>query len=91
MIPPALFNLDQYSSEIAMTDLPLDIHARFNQAQNRPPLQCRIGRRTLSLRRDYRKRFYSVNPLLDCGAGFERGHLEILLLGRWLLELGRAD
>ncbi len=73
-----------------MTDLPLDIHARFDNFPARRRLQFRIGKRHLSICRDFRKRFYTVNPLLDCGAGVERGHLEILVLRRWLLVLGRA-
>ncbi|MBI3230943.1 MAG: hypothetical protein HYZ45_12430 [Burkholderiales bacterium] len=68
----------------------MDANTRFGFFPAPHNLRIRLGRRELSVRRDFRKRFYSVNPLLDCGAGIERGHLEILVLRRWLLVLGKA-
>ncbi len=73
-----------------MTNLPIDASARFGFFPAQRNLRIRLGKREVSLCRDFRKRFYSVNPLLDCGAGVERGHLEILVLRRWLLVLGKA-
>ncbi len=39
---------------------------------------------------DMRKRFYTVNPIIDCATGIERGHVEILLFRRWLVILSKA-
>ena len=50
----------------------------------------RVGRREIFVCRDFRKRFYRVNPILDCSTGIERGHLEIVLLKRWLVILSKA-
>jgi hypothetical protein len=50
----------------------------------------RLGKREIFVCRDMRKRFYSVNPVIDCSTGVERGHLEILLLRRWLVILSKA-
>ncbi|TFW24036.1 hypothetical protein E4L96_06345 [Massilia arenosa] len=54
------------------------------------PFVLRIGRRELLITRDFRKRFYAVNPVIECDAGLERGHVEVLLFRRWLLILSRA-
>ena len=50
----------------------------------------RVGRREIFVCRDFRKRYYRVNPILDCSAGVEPGHLELLLLRRWLVLLSKA-
>lgn len=50
----------------------------------------RLGRREIFVCRDFRKRYYSVNPIIDCSTGVERGHLEVLLLRRWLIILSKA-
>lgn len=54
------------------------------------PFVLRLGRRELSMTRDFRKRFYPVNPLIECDAGLTPGHVEVLLFGRWLLVLSQA-
>ncbi|MFD2365924.1 hypothetical protein [Pseudoduganella sp. GCM10020061] len=54
------------------------------------PFLMRIGRRELLITRDFRKRFYAVNPIIECDTGIEAGHLEVLLFRRWLLILSRA-
>ncbi|HEU4852101.1 MAG TPA: hypothetical protein VFT37_08105 [Telluria sp.] len=54
------------------------------------PFLMRIGRRELLVTRDFRKRFYAVNPIIECDTGIEAGHLEVLLFRRWLLILSRA-
>lgn len=54
------------------------------------PFLMRFGRRELLVTRDFRKRFYAVNPVIECDTGVEPGHLEILLLRRWLLILSKA-
>ncbi|HYD95921.1 MAG TPA: hypothetical protein VEC01_11390 [Noviherbaspirillum sp.] len=50
----------------------------------------RFGRREIFVCRDFRKRYYAVNPILDCSTGIQPGHLELLLLRRWLIILSRA-
>ena len=55
------------------------------------PFLLRIGRRELLITRDFRKRFYAVNPIIECDTGVEAGHLEVLLFRRWLLILSRAN
>ena len=50
----------------------------------------RFGRREIFVCRDFRKRYYSVNPVLDCSTGIEPGHIEVLLFRKWLLILSKA-
>lgn len=50
----------------------------------------RMGRRELLVTRDFRKRYYAVNPIIECDTGVQPGHLEVLLFGRWLLILSKA-
>lgn len=50
----------------------------------------RFGRREIFVCRDFRRRYYRVNPIIDCGAGIEPGHLEILLFRKWLVILSKA-
>lgn len=71
-----------------MTNLPFDMHAVLLPSKSN--FRFRLGHREVTICRDFRKRFYSVNPLLDCGAGIERGYLEILVLRRWLFVLAKA-
>ena len=54
------------------------------------PFLMRFGRRELLVTRDFRKRFYAVNPIIECDTGVEPGHLEILVFRRWLLILSKA-
>lgn len=54
------------------------------------PFMVRIGRREVLITRDFRKRFYAVNPIIECDTGVEPGHLEILVCKRWLLILSKA-
>ena len=50
----------------------------------------RMGRRELLVCRDFRKRYYAVNPIMECDTGVQAGHLEVLLCRRWLLILSKA-
>lgn len=59
-------------------------------AQAPAPFMLRFGRRELQVTRDFRKRFYAVNPILECDTGVDAGHLEILVCKRWLLVLSQA-
>jgi hypothetical protein len=54
------------------------------------PFLLRFGRREILVTRDFRKRFYPVNPIIECDTGVEPGHVEVLLLRRWLLILSKA-
>jgi len=54
------------------------------------PFLMRIGRREILITRDFRKRFYPINPIMECDTGVEAGHVEVLLFGRWLLILSKA-
>jgi hypothetical protein len=54
------------------------------------PFLVRFGRREMLVTRDFRKRFYAVNPIIECDTGVEPGHVEILLLRRWLVILSKA-
>jgi hypothetical protein len=50
----------------------------------------RLGRREIFVCRDFRKRYYALNPLLDCSTGIEPGYVEFVLLRRWLIILSKA-
>lgn len=49
-----------------------------------------LGKREIFVCRDFRKRYYKVNPIMECSAGVQPGHLEILLFKKWLLILSKA-
>jgi hypothetical protein len=50
----------------------------------------RFGRREVFVCRDFRNRYYTVNPVIECNTGIEPGHLELLILRRWLVILSKA-
>lgn len=54
------------------------------------PFLLRFGCREVLVTRDFRKRYYAVNPIIECDTGVEPGYVEVLLLRRWLLILSRA-
>nr|WP_199688278.1 hypothetical protein [Noviherbaspirillum sedimenti] len=64
--------------------------AGFNPASVATSVQLRVGRREMSLGRDFRTRYYSAHPLIECSPGVAPGHLQILLLRRWLIVLSKA-
>jgi hypothetical protein len=64
--------------------------ARFGMECMPTSFLVRLGRREIFVSRDFRKRFYHVNPVIDCSTGIERGHLEILLFRKWLVILSKA-
>lgn len=66
------------------------LHSSFGLEHAPVPFLARIGRREILVTRDFRKRFYAVNPIIECDTGVEPGHIEILLLRRWLLILSKA-
>ena len=66
------------------------LNSAFGMEYAPTPFTLRIGRRELLVTRDFRKRFYAVNPIIECDTGVEAGHLEVLVLRRWLLILSKA-
>jgi len=66
------------------------LDSSFGIANAPAPFMLRFGSRELVVMRDFRKRFYAVNPVLECDTGVDAGHLEILLCKRWLLVLSKA-
>lgn len=50
----------------------------------------RFGRRQLAFFDDPYVRCYYVKPIFECTAGAQPGHLEVLILRRWLLVLSMA-
>jgi hypothetical protein len=74
-----------------MTHLDLTSDARFSlQSATPSSFSLRFGRREMFVCRDSYVRRYRVNPVIECSAGIEPGHLEILLLRRWLVVLSKA-
>lgn len=74
-----------------MTHLDLTSGARFGLESSHPSsFTLRLGRREIFVCRDSYVRRYRVNPLIECSAGLEPGHLEILFLRRWLVVLSKA-
>lgn len=74
-----------------VTQFDLASSARFAIASSTPSsLTVRIGRREIFACRDTYVRRYRVNPLIECSAGIEPGHVEILLFRRWLLVLSKS-
>lgn len=74
-----------------MTHFDLASDARFAVSSSSPSsLSIRLGRREIFICRDTYVRRYRVNPVIECSAGIEPGHLEVLLLRRWLLVLSKA-
>ena len=73
-----------------MTSLNASLPARFGPEYLPKSLLIRFGRRELFICRDFRSRYYAVSPLLECSVGAQAGHLEILLLRRWLVILSKA-
>ena len=50
----------------------------------------RIGDREISICRDYRKRYYTPNPIIEWRTGHASGYLELLFLRIWLIRLCAA-
>ncbi|WP_040501581.1 hypothetical protein [Herbaspirillum sp. YR522] len=74
-----------------MTQFDLASTARFAIASSNPSsFSVRLGRREIFVCRDSYVRRYRVNPVIECSAGIEPGHVEILLLRRWLVVLSKA-
>lgn len=73
-----------------MAQLNNSFGARFGLEYAPTSFLARLGQREVFVCRDFRKRYYKVNPLIDCSTGIERGHVELLLLRKWLVILSKA-
>ncbi|MBC7857336.1 MAG: hypothetical protein H7Z39_00890 [Burkholderiaceae bacterium] len=73
-----------------MTTLNGGFGARFGLEYAPSSFLVRMGKREMLVCRDFRKRYYAVNPLIECDTGIEPGHVEVLLMRRWLLILSKA-
>ncbi len=74
-----------------MTTLNSTFGSRFGLEYAPTSFLLRMGRRELLVTRDFRKRFYAVNPIIECDTGVQAGHVEVLLMRRWLLILSKAS
>lgn len=73
-----------------MTTLNSSFGSRFGLEYAPMSFLLRMGKREMLVCRDFRKRYYAVNPVIELDTGVEPGHLEVLLLRRWLLILSKA-
>lgn len=73
-----------------MTHLDLASTARFGLESSPTSFSLRMGRREIFVCRDTYVRRYRVNPVIECSAGLQAGHLQILLFRRWLVVLSKA-
>ncbi|WP_240162413.1 hypothetical protein [Glaciimonas sp. PAMC28666] len=64
--------------------------SRFGVESTPYSILLRMGKRELFLCRDHYKRLYRSNPIIECTAGVQPGHLQILLFRRWLLILSQT-
>jgi hypothetical protein len=78
--------INTFDKEIVMTTL----NSSFGMQTTPTPFLARFGRREIRVMRDFRKRFYPVNPIIECDTGLDAGHVEVLLFGRWLVVLSKA-
>lgn len=66
------------------------LNSRFGLEYSPATFLLRMGKREMLVCRDFRKRYYAVNPVIECDTGIEPGHVEVLLMRRWLLILSKA-
>ncbi|MBC3916004.1 hypothetical protein H8L32_00775 [Undibacterium sp. CY18W] len=74
-----------------MANLEQSFDTRFSLQFAPTSFLMRLGRREIFVCRDFRQRSYYVNPVMDCSTGVQAGHLEILLLRKWLVILSKAN
>ncbi|MGW8391494.1 hypothetical protein [Pseudoduganella sp. HUAS MS19] len=73
-----------------MTTMHNTFGSRFGLEYAPTSFLVRFGKREVLVCRDFRKRFYAVNPIIECDTGVQPGHLEVLLFSRWLLIFSKA-
>lgn len=74
-----------------MANLEQSFDTRFSLQFAPTSFLMRLGRREIFVCRDFRQRSYHVNPILDCSTGIQAGHLEVLVLRKWLITLSKAN
>lgn len=73
-----------------MTNLNSSLTPRLGLNYTPMSFLIRLGRREIFVCRDFRRRCYSVHPVLECSTGIEPGYLEMLIMRRWLVILSKA-
>lgn len=73
-----------------MAHLNNSFDARFGLEYAPTSFLIRFGKREMFVCRDFRKRYYKVNPVVDFSTGVEAGHLELLVFRKWLVILSKA-
>jgi hypothetical protein len=73
-----------------MANMTSSLPLAFNPGYVATTIQLRVGRREISIGRDCRTRYYQANPIIECSPGIAPGHLQVLLLRRWLIVLSKA-
>lgn len=73
-----------------MNSLSASLQPRFGRDYLPASFVLRLGKRELSICPDFRSRYYAVHPFMDFSVGVESGHVEVLLLRRWLIVLSKA-
>ena len=73
-----------------MTNLPVAFSSTLQYLPTPTSFLLRFGRRELFVCRDFRNRYYNVNPVMDVSPGIQAGHLEILLFRKWLVILSKS-
>jgi len=87
-----LDSFDQHNNSqgTVMATLNSGFGSRFGLEYAPTSFLVRMGKREMLVCRDFRKRYYAVNPVIECDTGIEAGHVEVLLMRRWLLILSKA-
>ncbi len=73
-----------------MRHLEHSLEPRFSVQVSPSTFSIRLGHREIFICRDFRRRYYRVNPIIECSTGVQIGHLEILLFRKWLVILSKA-
>lgn len=73
-----------------MNNLSNTFDTRFSMHFEPSSFSLRIGKREIYICSDFRSRPYKVSPIIECSAGIQVGHLEILIFRKWLLILSKA-
>lgn len=73
-----------------MANMTSSLSTGFNLDYVATTVQLRVGKREVSISRDCRTRYYLAHPLIECRPGVAPGHLQILLLRKWLIVLSQA-
>jgi hypothetical protein len=73
-----------------MTNLEQTFDARFGMQFSPSSFTLRLGKREIFVCTDFRSRPYHVSPFIECSAGVQVGHLEILIFRKWLVILSKA-